>query len=136
MLVLQQSFTLFLSCIRNSRSTPLITMVVTNADSNSLISSEVMNWCSFVNQKHYLFLHTLCLFVLTSQCIHGFFFVQCVIYSVLQTHSLMFNLFLIWPRKLLQFGPRVFSGISHQFWSLFLLSGTKRCSWVTCVFLA
>lgn len=42
---------------------PVIAMVVTNVNSNSIISSEVINWGSFVGGgKHYPFLYTLFLY--------------------------------------------------------------------------
>lgn len=52
-------------------------MVIRNA--NSIISSEVLNWCSFVGKKHYPFLHTLlflcfCLFLYHSVLMDSFLF--------------------------------------------------------------
>ena len=73
-------YPVFLSCISNSHSIPSIAMLVTNADSNSLISSEVMDWCSFVNRKKKaLFVSAHPVSVWVSQCTHGFFSLQCVI---------------------------------------------------------
>lgn len=78
-------------------------MVVTNVNSNSVISSEVMNWHSFVGEKSMILLHTLYFVVVLchSACMN-FFLVN--VFGVLHTCYWALTSFPVWPWKHLHSG--------------------------------
>lgn len=131
-------YPVFLSCIINSRSIPSITMVVTKAVSNSLISSEVMNWYSFLNnnKKSILCFCTPCICLLWyhSVLLIGSLFIQCVISCFVYTHfdvQFGFDLAKETPSV---WSPSLFR-CPHQFWEPFLAFWHKKMSLVhLCVF--
>lgn len=93
-----------------------ITVVIRNA--NSIISSEVLNWCSFVGKKALSFCahatFSVFLFVFVSQCTHGFSFIQCVI--VFCVHAIRHSTCSwFWPWKCLQSGSWVFWDVPSGF---------------------